>query len=231
MTLFVDLDGPLLDVSERYFRVHVDILSRFGLKSIDKPNFWNGKRNRRPLSLLLTDSGATFDEGAYSKLWLENIESDDYLSFDRVHDGVIPLLQHLGQEHTQVLVTLRQRSEAVRAQLSRLQLNSYFRAILTAAPLSHHSWRVKRNLIESSGLADETSWIVGDTEVDILAGKSLGLTTVAVLSGIRNEELLKQMTPDFILPGILELPKVLPSGKSLVYSGRTEEFKPQKDEQ
>jgi phosphoglycolate phosphatase len=231
MTLFLDLDGPLLDVSERYFRVHVDILSRFGLKSIDKPTFWNRKRSRRPLSSLLADSGATFDEGAYSKLWLENIESDDYLPYDQVHDGVIPLLRDLGREHTQVLVTLRQRGDAVRAQLSKLALNSCFRAILTAAPSSHDSWCVKRNLIESSGLSDETSWIVGDTEVDILAGKSLGLTTVAVLSGIRNEELLKQLTPDFILPGMLELPKVLPSAKSLVYSGRTEESKTQKDEQ
>ena len=221
MTIFLDLDGPLLDVSERYFRVHTDILSRVGIKPTDKAAFWNCKRAGKSQTSMLNEMGATAHSAAYNKLWLESIESDYYLALDRVHSGVVRLLGELAQEYPLVLVTLRQRAEAVHCQLKRLNLHSFFRDVLTAPPLSRDSWQVKQRLIESSGMADRTSWIVGDTEVDITAGKSLGLTTVAVLSGVRNEEQLKQLAPDFILPNILKLPKVLSEEKNLVCSGKS----------
>jgi phosphoglycolate phosphatase len=219
MTFFLDLDGPLLDVSERYFRVHVDILSRFGVKYADKPTFWNCKRDRRGLSSLLAESGVSLDEDAYSRFWLETIESDEYLVYDRILDGVGALLEDLGRDHSLVLVTLRRRGGAVQDQIRKLGLRRFFSVVLTAPPTPQDSWRVKRSLIESSGLVNASSWVVGDTEVDVLAGKSLGLTTVAVLSGIRNERCLRQLAPDFILSSITELPKLLASGKNLVCSG------------
>jgi phosphoglycolate phosphatase-like HAD superfamily hydrolase len=225
MTLFLDLDGLILDVSERYYRVHAKILAGFGLNSIDKQTYWNSKRDRQPVRALLVEGGVSLDEDAYRMLWLETIESDEYLVSDRIFEGATEVLQELAREHSLVLVTLRRRELAVQDQIRNLGLERFFTAVLTAPPTSRDSWRVKRNLVDSSGLVDALSWIAGDTEVDVLAGKSLGLTTAAVLSGIRNERHLRALAPDFILPSIIDLPNVLASGKNVVCLGvnKTEE--------
>jgi phosphoglycolate phosphatase len=60
--------------------------------------------------------------------------------------------------------------------------------------------------------------MVGDTDVDILAGKNAGVPTVAVTYGSLSEEELLDLRPDYLirsfpeLPGVIEgrTPKVLP---------------------
>ena len=189
MTLFLDLDGPLLDVEERYFRVHHDILAELGYSDPvdDKASYWRMKRDRRPLSAFLMEKGKSLvDEGIHRRRWLETIESEDYLDFDRIIPGAKQQLGKLSGPHTLVLVTLRRNREGLIRELECLQLRLFFRAVLCKAQRTRDSWKVRHDLIRSSLLLEFDRWIIGDSEVDILAGKSLGLTTVAVLSGIRN---------------------------------------------
>jgi len=51
--------------------------------------------------------------------------------------------------------------------------------------------------------------IVGDSVVDVKAGKSAGAQTVAVLSGLYSKEELARESPDLILKDISELPVFL----------------------
>jgi hypothetical protein len=51
--------------------------------------------------------------------------------------------------------------------------------------------------------------MVGDTEADVGAGRLTGVRTVAVLSGIRNRDLLLRAGPDFLLEDIRELPLIV----------------------
>lgn len=55
---------------------------------------------------------------------------------------------------------------------------------------------------------------VGDTVADIAEGKSAGVWTVAVLSGTQAEASLRQAGPDFILPGVQDLPGLLTSDEA-----------------
>jgi phosphoglycolate phosphatase-like HAD superfamily hydrolase len=48
--------------------------------------------------------------------------------------------------------------------------------------------------------------VVGDSVVDIRAGKNAGAKTVAVLSGIFSREELEKEKPDLILESVKELP-------------------------
>ena len=41
--IFLDLDGTLLDTSERHYKVYKDILDSKGLKSHEKEDFWDLK--------------------------------------------------------------------------------------------------------------------------------------------------------------------------------------------
>ena len=47
MILFFDLDGPILDVSHRYVRLHQDLLRPHGHAGMDPAVYWARKRARR----------------------------------------------------------------------------------------------------------------------------------------------------------------------------------------
>ncbi len=49
------------------------------------------------------------------------------------------------------------------------------------------------------------TYIVGDSKVDVMAGKSLGIKTIFVLSGKATEDEMKkwEVKPDYIFPGLL----------------------------
>lgn len=202
LNIFFDLDGPILDVSERYFRVHQDIIERHGGKSMDKATYWQLKRDRQPLSALLTMAGCSNIEEAYHAEWFRNIESLEYLRYDIVIPGAREQLDSLRQHHFLVLVTLRQRRDYLDIQLGQLDLGRFFSAVFSTDPTAVEGWKAKRNLISESGFFSRDALIVGDTEIDVRAAKSLGLTTVAVLSGIRNRKRLAEEGADHIVRDI-----------------------------
>ena len=48
-------------------------------------------------------------------------------------------------------------------------------------------------------------FFAGDTATDILAGRALGIFTVAVCDGIRDEAFLRKLAPDYIIPSLVAL--------------------------
>ena len=56
-----------------------------------------------------------------------------------------------------------------------------------------------------------TTYMVGDTIYDVLAGKRAGAKTIGVLTGNQDYETLKKENPDMILKNVNELPKALES--------------------
>lgn len=205
MRIFFDLDGPILDVSERYFRVHRDIVEYFGGESIDKKKYWYLKRDCQPLSALLAMVGNPMSEETYRTHWLDKIELMRYLRHDRVIRGAREQLKELRKRHILILVTLRQRRDHLSAQLKKLSLRPVFAAVLSASPVGGDGSHVKQRLIGESKYLNGESLIVGDTEIDIRAGKRLGIRTVAVLSGIRNHNRLAEEDPDCIVENISAL--------------------------
>jgi phosphoglycolate phosphatase len=59
---------------------------------------------------------------------------------------------------------------------------------------------------ERIGVKIQHCAIVGDSIVDIQAGKSAGAKTIAVLSGLFNREELKKQKPNLIIKDINSLP-------------------------
>lgn len=50
---------------------------------------------------------------------------------------------------------------------------------------------------------------VGDSPVDIQAGKAAGVPTVGVLTGTSTAEVMRRERPDYVLPSVAELPRLL----------------------
>jgi len=209
VAIFFDLDGPIIDVSDRYFRLHRHIVQQFGGKVMDKATFWHLKRDRQSLPVLLGMTGSQISEEAYRAQWFRNIESLEYLQYDTLIPGARVQLERLCKCFTLILVTLRQRREQLEVQLKQHHLRSFFTSVLSSNPPVTGGWETKQRLIRESGFLNETAIVVGDSEVDIRAGKALGLKTVAVLSGIRNQQILAEERPDFILENINALGQIM----------------------
>jgi phosphoglycolate phosphatase len=208
--IFLDLDGVLLDVSDRYYQAHIDALRPWGVPRVDASAYWQLKRSRTPTAAILQASEVAAESDEYLRRWVERVEAEDLLARDRVFPGAAETLQRLSNRHPLLLVTLRQYPERVRQQLAQLDLLGFFAEVLVGTPTTGASWDVKRDLIRSSPFFASNALVVGDTEVDIRAGKALGLRTIAVLSGIRDEITLAGEAPWKLVPCLAEVEAVIP---------------------
>ena len=59
--------------------------------------------------------------------------------------------------------------------------------------------------VKALGLLAEDCVYVGDSRLDIRAGKEAGLMTVGIQTGVAGKELLTEESPDYIVNGVSEL--------------------------
>jgi len=212
MLLFFDLDGPLLDVSPRYITLHGDLLNEVEMKGMAGELYWRNKRARVPEERILSDLGAFEHARHYLRRRRELIETPEYLVYDRCWPWVEEVLTKLAIQHDLVLVTVRTHRPALLEELDRLNMTRFFREVLSE-PSEHNVARQKADLIEDflqrHRQLPQGNWMVGDTEVDIDAGRIVGLRTAAVLCGIRDWERLAGAKPDVLMDDIRELAQSL----------------------
>ncbi len=205
-TAFLDLDGPLLDVSTRHYRVYADLCAHLGGTPLAHAEFWSAKRSKTPDAEILRRSGLSDSVAEYRASKLTRIEDPDYLRLDRLQAGAGDMLVRLAERYRVVLVTLRQRRDALQAELEALGIGRHFADVLSAPAGAAEGWEVKCALVRKAGITPEPrDFFAGDTETDIIAGKALGVSTVAVCDGIRNESFLTALSPDWIIPTLSEL--------------------------
>lgn len=208
MKIFFDLDGPILDVSEKYYRVYVDLVMEYGYHPVPKLDYWEYKRRRIPDETILEFSGINGWVEDYRQRRKSRIETLEYLSYDHIWPGVLPMLQDLASETSIILVTLRNSRESLKWELKNLGLLDVFTHVLSASGDNAGVEReqVKIHLVRDAlGLQPFPGWFIGDTETDIRTGQVLGLRTAAVTFGIRTAEQLVSVKPDVLI----ETPKSL----------------------
>lgn len=203
-TIFLDLDGTLLDTSERHYQVYKDILSSKGIKRFLKKDFWRMKRSGIKTRDILPKHLPEETKNRFEEEWLEEIEKKNYLKYDKVFPGTMEVLSDLSKEYDLILVTLRNNIENLNWELSKLELKTYFNSII--------SGRVsKKNLVENYLLTNENigkCLLVGDTEEEILTGQQLDIPTVSVTYGIRSEEFLKKFNPEYCIGNFEDIKRV-----------------------
>ncbi len=205
MTLFLDLDGTILDPRPRYAAIHAAALAPHPA-TLDMAKYWEQKRDQVPEETIVQEQYPDIDIADYLRKRAALLEDPSMLEQDVPFPGAVAALKTLKSDHPLVLVTLRNKPQHLDAELKRLDLTSFFEAILTA-PGGQEPWEVKASLIRS--VARPEDWIVGDTEADVRGGQRAGIRTCAVSSGIRTEAFLRSLGPDVLLPSIGDLPQFL----------------------
>lgn len=206
--LLFDLDGPILDVSEKYYHLYCDIVREYGGEAIPKSDYWDCKRRRIPETVMLQRAGLTGEETDFQVLRKRRIETGPYLAYDRVWPEIETMLAALARSHALFLVTLRHDRASLMEELDKLKLRPFFQEVLSASSdsMAHEHSDTKIRLVRDA--FPETSfsgWFIGDTATDILTGKKLGMNTVAVSFGIRVPDELEALAPDLLVntPGEL----------------------------
>lgn len=211
-TFFFDLDDTLIDTSVRQYQVFLDSLNAVGIKStLSQDDFWHYKRQAKKTIELIDHISDRSLLNEFSDEWETRIEQRKYLQYDQLLPDTPTVLSTLRPVATLILATLRQNRDNVLWELDRLALCNYFSAILVGSPfINKDKTRIIKGYSDSKEYGDSKSVkddfvIVGDTETDISAGKELGITTVAVTSGIRSKEFLRSLEPSFLINDLPEL--------------------------
>lgn len=66
-----------------------------------------------------------------------------------------------------------------------------------------------KNMIEKFKLDPVETYFIGDSNHEIIAGKAIGVKTIAVTWGLNTKEYLKSKNPDFVVHNIKELKNIL----------------------
>jgi len=208
-TIFLDLDGVILDVSERIYRVYKNILKKHNKKFLSKDKYLKLKREKKPVKEILEKTQAEDISIKFKREWDKEIERLYYLDLDKVSYLDRKVLLSLKNNWNLILVTLRKHPKRLFVQLKNKKINKIFDKVLVPSKESQKpKWKIKSGLIRKYGNLDRTSSIIiGDTETDILAGKNLGIKTIAVFGngGMRSKAFLKKYKPDILIKDLTKL--------------------------
>jgi phosphoglycolate phosphatase len=228
-TIFCDLDGPLIDVSDRYYqtyrlglaRTHTLYQSRgtiLPIQALSKSQFWQMKQDRTPDIEIAMRSGLQAEEIDFFLTEVRQLVNQPILlEKDQLQPGVrwsLAILYACG--YRLAVVTLRRQAQAVEL-LRKHELAHFFTAIYGTQDdlTAYHNYTESKTQLLTQVLVDyplnpgERAWMIGDTEADVLAGQALGVATIALTCGIRSLPYLHGLRPTLIYNDLLSASQYL----------------------
>jgi phosphoglycolate phosphatase-like HAD superfamily hydrolase len=215
--IFTDFDGPIMDISERYYQVYLYCLQKISqpdqlVKTLSKPEFWELKRSQVPEKEIARLSGFEDEKQAISFAHLRRatVHTEPYFECDRLIDNAIIALEKAQSEGFDLAVmTMRRRCE-LEPVLDKYGLRRFFKSdrifCLEDDYVKTVDIQDKSKLMQlaQATLPEVTDqWMIGDTEADIIAAQSYGITAIAVLSGIRSQAQLEKYKPNQIVADLM----------------------------
>jgi phosphoglycolate phosphatase len=205
--LIFDLDGTLIDSS-----ADIAWVANETLKSLGRPEMTGGQIRARigwGIKMLLQQllpniSEAGLDEAR--KIFLEYYEKHLVVE-TRFYDGVAETIEGFARQGKRMAIVTNKPFNLTMGILKELDLDGHFKAVLGGdslpvrkpdpAPLIH--------VMAALGVTPEDTAFVGDSRVDVEAGKGAGVFTIGAAYGFRGREELETAGADIIIEGFSEL--------------------------
>jgi HAD superfamily hydrolase (TIGR01549 family) len=212
--LCFDVDGTLNDTDDQFAEKVKAFLNPMGVLpfvSRDKAARWFVMWAEAPTNALLgyADRIGIDDKLASLMEWLYKHHRRKKKTFQLI-SGVAELLNSLDGHYPMAIVTARDEYTS-RQFLEQFDLSRCFTCIATAQTCRHTKpypdpllWAAKQ-----MGVQPGACLMIGDTTVDIRAGRSAGAQTMGVLCGFGGERELRRMGADEIIMSTAELGKAL----------------------
>jgi len=203
-TIYLDLDGTILDVSDRLYQIYKDVITSFKCKPLSKTRYWWLKRNKIGEGEIVVITCPRRVISPYLKKRCSLIESLKYLKHDKLNPNVLKTLKILKENYRLVLMTFRISRRNLRSELKKLGLILLFDKILIG---DKHEYESKIRLIKED--MHPNAIIIGDTEEDVLTGQKLRIKTIAVSNGMRTRKFLASLKPDYLVTSLSGVLKIL----------------------
>lgn len=205
-TLYIDLDGTLIDVQRRHYRAYADALRELDLQPCPQHNYWSQRQDGAKNIDLIGDVDEAMRQAFLSR-WLTLVESPLYLRLDTPLPAARRTLARLTVPHELVLVTLRRDRGALLMQLDDFALAKFFSAVHCCDEV--RSAHAKPVIIRLAGRVEADAVVVGDSEADVQAARALGISSICVTTGVRSRRFLEDLGPDEIVQSLAQLPAAL----------------------
>lgn len=231
LRIFTDFDGPIVDVSERYYQVYVYCLreitrqySEQKISLLPKEEFWLMKRDRVSEQQIGIISGLNSEQAAaFASLRKNTVHTQPYFEYDTLAPGAVEALTKLKKQNIDLAVMTMRRVRELDFAFEYHNLSKFFpenrcyclaNDYIKTRDVDDKPLLMQR-AIKELALATDT-WMIGDTEADIAAAKKHGIKVIAVECGIRNRTQLESFQPDFIVKDLsAAIEVVLENSKSL----------------
>lgn len=219
--LLIDLDGTLVDSTEAYKQAGRAGFAAIGLTDFNDDEIAFEVARRLEQNLPISDLFTRFQLSAKVEERFLPAYLEAYYSAVHVKSKLFPkareTLQILSKDFSLGLITLRYvLREQVIEELRHLRLEKYFGTVVTALdvkkPKPFPDALLKAS--ERLNVKIKDCAVVGDSIVDVQAGKHAGAKTIAVLSGLFNRDELAKQNPDLIVKDIYSLRDFLVASKN-----------------
>lgn len=207
--ILFDLDGTIVDSRDAYLEAAKTAFHAMGL---EPPTMQTTLQIPKRLEQNLSIDDLTHTNTArFLDVYLKTFYAITELKAKPI-PNIRTALENLQQKAKLVLITMRNVPKvSVAKELQQFGLAQYFTCILTAQD-THKPKPSPEALIKALKVIDVQicdCLIVGDSVIDITAGKAAGAKTIAVLSGLYTEQELAKFNPDLILKNAAQLPNCI----------------------
>ncbi|MBN2118018.1 MAG: HAD family hydrolase [Anaerolineales bacterium] len=219
--LCFDVDGTLSDTDDLYAQKIVDLLPRF--------LFRNPMQTARRLVMWVEAPGNAL-LGFADRIGIDDEMTAviDWLNRHRPHPmkkfllvpGVDEMLAQLQGRYPMAVVSARDEKSTLRF-LNQFDLCKYFDVIVTGLSAPHTKPYPDPILLAAQKMRVQPAecLMIGDTTVDIRAGKAAGAQALGVLCGFGEEPELRQLGADLILKTTSEVTELFDSDKPYAIRG------------
>ncbi len=125
---------------------------------------------------------------------------------------ILEILSNIGI--TLSICTSREK-EATISVLEHYDIKKYFKVFKTREDVTLRNKKPKPNpelvleIMDELNFEKENTYIIGDTDSDIIAGRNAGIKSIGVSWGFFEKEKLKSYNPDFLIDDFLDLESVI----------------------
>lgn len=209
-TVLFDLDGTLMDSFEAFYQI-----CKVACEAVDHP------LPERPMLYPVMNEGASFFDICFPADLPQRqsvidafVQESQRIRLDYLirHAHVMPdaaeLIKHLHTSKYKLGIITSSRREAL-APLDHSLLTEHFDVIVTRDDVTELKPHPEGILLALRALNSDPgkTLMVGDTPMDMLAGKAAGTQTVGMLSSTENEAVLKNACPDMLFSSLSDLGK------------------------
>ena len=189
MRYVLDLDGTLIDSSERHYLLMQQILDK---KSYNSEEFMRYKADGNSGKKYLTECLKLPEAVALEimTLWQAQIEEEQWLAYDKLYPDTLEFLDWIKSRDERIyFLTARQRKDAVLDEVKRLGIADYADEICVVSPAEASEQKkafVKK--IQDHCINNDSVYIVGDTENEYQLARDLSLPYSILNRGFRSKK-------------------------------------------